>query len=215
MISMSKTEEELLREESSKDSECAIDLYDEATKLGDIILNNLKKTDIKLQKGITINQYDLLTRLSLYLIRIEIFNSSEYNDKETQILDRIWRAATFHFHTFFLIKQFHIDSIYNKPLEEIEKLYSKKIEFCEYMFLKANEPSVANYVSTPASLFEMDYISNSFLDIDEITNKMKNCNKQEKELCLKIHGDILKGFLEYKDNIKRLHKLIKGFLKKY
>ncbi len=196
------------------DSKDVAMLYGEATYLADYIVEHLKKTDLKLKEGITLNQYDIFMRISMYILKLKLFDTSKYSQKQLQIIQRIYKMMSINYHTFFLMHHYKVDKIYGRTLDDIEKMYQEKIDFCDYMFLENDDKSLMSFAQTPASLFGLDYINNSFIEVSESSNYFKNGSPSQEELY--FMAAVINGTIDYYNKYeKQIDKKIKSILKKY
>jgi len=215
-MSIFKKKEKKVEYDSKKYSTSASELYGEAANLGEIIENKMKKVDKSLTEGITIIQYDMFMRLAMYLIRIEIFDSSKFNSKQIQILQEVWKLMALPSHSFFLMTKFNTKEIYNRTLQEVEDIYLEKINFCEYMFMKSPNKSLMDYLETPSSILYFDYVEKDYLDMNKITEKFKSLiNHEPDNIYINIKSCIIDAFTEYKEKFQNIDNITNDILKRF
>lgn len=202
-------------DKSRIEADCAIDLYQEVITLGDLIYDELEKKCLELDGEISEENYDMVIRLSMYLITLLLFDGSKYNSDQINILHKVWFTMATNLHKISLKNIYKTDKIYNINLDELEKLYLERVKFCDSMFTLSEEKSALRFVQTPALIFTFDFVAKKYLDMSEIMEIFqKNPGKNRDRHSLEVDGCVLNCFFDYLKN-NNLSNAIEKILKKY
>ena len=197
-------------EEFEKTSDSANELYEEALKLGDVIIKKMKDYDPKLKNGLTAFQYDLFMKLSMYILRIDIFNTILYDSNEIEKLQLVWKYMAQQVHSMQLLSMYNFNEKNLKTLAEWEKIYLDKVAFLDFTFEQTKDKTIADFILSPCSIFSIEYEKNKFLKVSEISDIIKN-NTPDNNI-MEITKNIINGYFDYSNENNTLDKTIRKIL---